>query len=129
MKKIANSCIVCKKIQGRCGEQLMAPLPKERVQACKSPFTNTGIDFFGPFRVTRGRAKAQEKRYGVVFSCLASRACHFEIAHSMNVDSFVNALRRFVSRRGRVKKFFSDNGTNIVGKSKEFINSIKMEQK
>jgi len=34
----------------------------------------------------------------------------------LTVDSFINAFRRFASRRGKVH---SDNGTNFVGVEKE----------
>jgi len=43
------------------------------------------------------------------------RAIHIEIAHSLDTSSFINALRRFIARRGRPKHIFSDNGGNFVG--------------
>ena len=56
----------------------MADLPAERVTPDKPPFTYTGVDFFGPFLVKRGRSEM--KIYGCVFTCLASRAVHLEVA-------------------------------------------------
>ena len=46
------------------------------------------------------------------------RAVHIEIAHSLDTQSFINALRRFIARRGKPLKIFSDNGTNFVGAEK-----------
>jgi len=43
------------------------------------------------------------KRYGVIFTCLSIRAVHLEVAFSMDTDSCINAIRRFVARRGPVK--------------------------
>ena len=95
----------------------MADLPGSRVLAEKPPFTSAGVDYFGPFRVGRGWSLV--KRYGVIFTCLATRAVHLEIAHSLSTDSFLLALWRFIARRGQLKQIYSDNGSNVTGGEKE----------
>ena len=125
VKQILKDCLICRKVHGKPSVQLMANLPSDRVQGDLPPFSRTGIDFFGPFYVSKGRGRAQEKRYGVVFTCLASRACHLEIAHSLDTDSFINSLRRFISRRGPVQMLRSDNGTNFTAGNKEIRAAIK----
>ena len=95
----------------------MADLPPDRVCALEPPFTNTGIDLFGPFFVSRGRS--QIKRYGVIYSCLSTRAVHIEVASSLSTDSFICAFRRFLARRGQVKIIRSDQGSNLVGAKRE----------
>lgn len=101
----------------------MADLPLSRVLPDEPPFTRTGVDYFGPFTVKQGRTTA--KRYGVIFTCLATRAIHIEVATSLDTDSFINALRRFIARRGQVTEICSDNGTNFVGAEQELKKSIK----
>lgn len=64
------------------------------------------------------------KRYGCLFTCLTKRAIHLEVAHTLNTDSFINALQRFIARRGPPKQIRSDNGTNFVGSFKELKASI-----
>uniref|UniRef100_A0A5S6QFS0 Integrase catalytic domain-containing protein n=1 Tax=Trichuris muris TaxID=70415 RepID=A0A5S6QFS0_TRIMR len=91
---------------------LMAPLPKERLTCSVPAFVNVGIDCFGPFKVTVKRSVV--KRYGCIFTCFSSRASHLELLHSLNVHSFILALRRFIARRGLPKTIFSDNGRNFV---------------
>ena len=91
----------------------MADLPSGRLQVDRPPFSHVGVDYFGPFRVTQGRSKV--KRYGCIFTCLTVRAVHLEISHNLTTDSFINALRRFIARRGPPEQFYSDNGTNLVG--------------
>ena len=94
----------------------MADLPKEQITP-SPPFTYSGVDYFGPFYIKQGRKDV--KRYGVLFTCLASRAVHIETADTLETDSFINALRRFVARRGPVREIRSDQGTNIVGSERE----------
>ena len=65
------------------------------------------------------------KRYGVLFTCLTTRAVHLEIAGDMSTDSFNLALRRFVSRRGPIDIICSDNGTNLIGAERELRNVLK----
>ncbi|KAJ8043650.1 hypothetical protein HOLleu_10841 [Holothuria leucospilota] len=72
-----------------------------------------GVDNFGPMYVKQGRS--QVRRYGCLFTCMSTRAVHIEISHSLDTDSFLNALRRFVARRGTPEVIFSNNGTNFVG--------------
>ena len=36
----------------------------------------------------------------------------------METDSFINALPRFISRRGKVCELRSDQGTNFVGRAR-----------
>jgi len=78
----------------------MSDLHAERLTPNKQPFYCTGVDFFGPFTVRQARSYV--KKYGCIFTCLASRAVHLEVAHALTVDSFINAFRRFASRRGKV---------------------------
>jgi glutaredoxin-related protein len=37
----------------------------------------------------------------------------------MSTSSFINALRRFMAIRGKVKEFFSDRGTHYIGGAKQ----------
>ncbi len=101
----------------------MANLPEDRLVPDKPPFTNTGVDYFGPFDVKRGRSTV--KRYGVLFTCLTLRAVHIEVADSLDTDSCINAIRRFVCRRGQVTVIRSDNGTNFMGAEREMREAIK----
>lgn len=97
----------------------MANLPKTRI-SCEPPFTYCPVDLFGPFLIKDGGQ--QLKRYGVIFVCLSSRAIHIETANSLETDTFLNALRRFIAvyiRRGTVREIYSGQGTNLMGAEKE----------
>lgn len=116
-RKIISDCVICRRYQGKLGEQKMSDLPQERLIPNLPPFTNTGVDYFGPIEVKKGRSMI--KRYGVIFTCMASRAIHIEVAYSLDTSSCVNAVRRFICRRGQVVHLRSDNGTNFIGAERE----------
>jgi len=118
VKKVARDCFLCKRLFGPFCGQKMADLPPERVASGGRPFSCVGIDCFGPFEVKEGRRLG--KRYGCIFTCFSIRAVHLEKLNAMDTDSFINAFRRFVARRGRPEKVWSDNGSNFVGASNEF---------
>ena len=123
IRRILSSCFSCKRRHGKAGEQKMADLPRDRVTPSNPPFTFVGVDCFGPFMVRRGRSTV--KRYGVLFTCLTIRAVHIEIAHSLDTDSFVNSLRRFIARRGPPQEIRSDNGTNFVAGEREIRDAVR----
>ena len=123
VRKVVNDCFDCKRRQSPVAEQKMADLPKSRVTPSKPPFTFAGVDCFGPFNVKRGRSLV--KRYGTIFTCLTTRAIHIEVASTLDTDSFLNALRRFVARRGSPEEIRSDNGGNFVSGEKELRKCIE----
>ena len=49
------------------------------------------------------------------FTCLNSSAVHLEVAFSLNSDSCIHAILRFIARHGAVKIIKSENSTNLVG--------------
>ena len=116
VSKHISECVSCRKLRGRPQEQKMANLPEDRLEPAP-PFTFCAVDYFGPWYIKEGRREV--KRYGVLFTCLASRAVHVEVASSLSTDSFLNAYRRFVGRRGPVRQLRSDQGTNFVGAKNE----------
>ena len=122
VRHLISKCVVCRRLRGTAGEQKMADLPEERITSAP-PFTYCGVYLFGPFQIKQGRKEV--KRYGVLFTCLASRGVHIEKADSLETDSFMNALRRFIARRGPVREIRSDQGTNIVGAQTEFKKALE----
>ena len=97
----------------------------------EKPFTSTGIDFSGPILVKTSRGTrsnpTKAKSYGVIFTCMGVRAIHLELVSNLSTGAFTMGLRRFHSRRGKVRIIRSDNGTNFVGavtEMKEFIKKI-----
>ena len=117
ISSLIESCMTCKKLRGAIITQHMANLPSDRLET-GPPFSNVGFDVFGPWEITTRRLRggtANAKRWGLIFTCLSSRAIHIELLEMMDDSSFVWALRRFLAIRGPVEKIRCDQGTNFVG--------------
>lgn len=129
IRRILKICLYCKRRSLKPKNLLMSNLPHDRLRSYEKPFTATGIDCFGPLYVklsknTR-RNQALAKRYGVIFTCLTTRAIHIELSGDLSTDSFILSLRRFIARRGNVKTIRSDNGSNFVGACTELKNAFR----
>ena len=119
VKKYLRNCHYCKFRRAKAAQQIMGNLPECRVNAPKFPFQNSGVDLFGPIAVKLNRSIV--KRWGVLFICMASRACHIEIVPDLSTDSFIQCFMRFTARRGMYcRSLFSDQGTNFKGCDAEF---------
>eukprot|EP00117_Sycon_ciliatum_P011139 scpid10470/ scgid12743/ len=118
-------CVLCKKKWATVASQQIAPLPLFRTAPPYQAFSRVGVDYAGPFRTKQGRGKTQLKRYLCVFSCLQSRACHFEMAYGLDTESFLLAFTRFCKRRGVPAEVVSDNGTNFVGAERELREAVQ----
>ncbi|XP_068240028.1 uncharacterized protein [Palaemon carinicauda] len=116
VRNVLFHCVTCRKLKEPALSQKMADLPADRLEP-SPPFSNVGIDLFGPYYIKEGRKEL--KRYSVIFTCLVSRSIHIETANTLQSDSFINALRRFVSRKGHPKVTRCDNGTNFHGAERE----------
>ncbi|KAL1272022.1 hypothetical protein QQF64_031038 [Cirrhinus molitorella] len=117
IRRQQHLCRECKKWKAKPVIPKMADLPPARLRLQKPPFYSTGMDCFGPFQIKIGRRC--EKRWGIIFKCLTTRCVHLDLLTSIDTDSFLMALRRFVARRGRPWELFSDQGTNFHGGEKE----------
>ena len=122
VRKLIFQCFRCRWLRGTFCDQKMAHLPNSRLTT-EGLFTSCGVDMFGPFTVKDRRKEM--KRYVALFTCLSSRAIHLEPTKEMTTDSFINALRRFLCRRGPVRTIFCDNGSNFVGSQKELQQNLK----
>ena len=121
--KVVSDCITCKRLFSKTCVQKMANLPEPRVNFDKNAFDNVSVDCFGPFHVKRGRR--EYKRYGCIFTCLNIRAIHIEKLDDLECDTYINSMRRFIARRGKPSKMFSDNGTNFTSAEAELRRAVK----
>jgi hypothetical protein len=131
VRKIIHRCVKCFKANPKGLTQKMGDLPVDRLQPAR-PFIKTGIDYAGPIYLKTGtsRSKQRVKAYIALFICFTTKAIHIELVGDLTTESFLNALKSFISRRGHVAEIYSDNATNFTDASRELkllLNSSKCQ--
>lgn len=113
LNSIQSRCVVCKRRSAMPVPPVQGQLPADRLTPYVRPFTSTGLDYFGPVNVSVGRRR--EKRWVAVFTCLAIRAVHLEVATDLSTDACLVCVRNLCHLRGTPCRIRCDNGTNFVG--------------
>lgn len=129
VRHFIRKCVTCRRYKAAAAAQLMGNLPTSRVNSSR-PFIHCGVDFAGPFNLKNpvGRVPKTYKGYMSIFICMATKAIHLEAVSSLSTSGFLEAFRRFVSRRGLCSHVYSDCGTNFVGAEKEISSMFKLKQ-
>jgi len=117
VKALSSDCIECRRIRAQPMDQIMAPL--QNLGMPQRSFAETGLDFAGPFEIVQGRGKVRAHQFVLLFTCLQTRAVHFEPTRDQTTDSVLNAITRFCAIRGRPRRLVSDNQTSFKSTSKE----------
>ncbi|XP_074659583.1 uncharacterized protein LOC141912256 [Tubulanus polymorphus] len=116
-KRAISRCFGCRRRLAKPRAPFMSDLPAHRITSHCRPFHFSGVDYFGPLFIKRGRSTI--KVWVCLFTCLVTRAVHLEVADSMETDTFLLILRNFIGRRGQPSHIYSDNGSNFVGAERE----------
>lgn len=116
VKMVVRQCVRCTRFKGESVSQIMGQLPPFRVDASR-PFEHTGVDLAGPFqcRCVAHRTTRYYKVYIAIFVCMVVKCVHIEVVTDLSSAKFIEALQRFIARRGVPSHLYSDNGTNFVG--------------
>ncbi|XP_061724911.1 uncharacterized protein LOC133530870 [Cydia pomonella] len=128
-RSTVHNCLTCKRLKAKTMQPIMGNLPKSRVVPAP-PFETCGVDFAGPFSILnkKGRGAKVSKCYLCLFVCFFTKAVHLEVVSDLSTNSFILSLRRFISRRGKPKTIYCDNGTNFVGANSELQRMLKASQ-
>lgn len=120
IRRILHKCLTCFRVKPREINQLMGDLPESRVVPSR-PFSSVGLDYGGPYLLKDGKTRNRIliKAYICIFICFCTKAVHAELVTDLSTDGFMNAFKRFSSRRGLPVHIFSDNATNFIGANHE----------
>nr|CAD2175834.1 unnamed protein product [Meloidogyne enterolobii] len=111
-KQILSQCSRCRLMnKPKYALPIMPPLPADRVQR-RRPFESVGLDYLGP--TLARQAGVVVKVWIVIITCLSVRAVYLEPTYDLSAPSFINVLRRFISRRGKPRRILSDNAPTFV---------------
>ena len=77
----------------------------------------TGVGFAGPMYTTT--SEVQDKVYICQFTSGVTYAVHLELTVDLTANSFLQAFRRFASRRGLPTKMISDNAKTFTAYARE----------
>ena len=81
----------------------------------------------GPIKYRDSRNK-EGKAYIVLYACSLSRALYLELTKTMETEEFISTLKRFIARKGRPVKIYSDNGRTFVAAAKWLRNVMQDER-
>ncbi|XP_070853475.1 uncharacterized protein [Drosophila suzukii] len=125
LMSITHDCLSCFRQRHHTAQQQMADLPSVRVTQAL-PFVNTGCDYAGPIFLKDAKVRKPRisKGYICLFVCMVTSAIHLELVTDLTTETFLAALRRFISLRGKCSKIYSDNGTNFIG-AKRSLNEMQ----
>ena len=125
VKSVLKACITCRKVHAVKCEQAMAELPESRSAVREPPFTHVGVDTFGPFFVLDIKRPINV----CLFTCMTVRAVHLEPLYTMDRMSFLQALRRFICRRGVPKTIHSDNASSMNAARRTYAKALEKVKK
>ncbi|XP_053372742.1 uncharacterized protein LOC128546345 [Mercenaria mercenaria] len=116
VRTILRRCLVYRRTEGKAySAPDPPPLPQYRVKDAP-PFTVTVVDFSGALYV-RDSSNNESKAYICLFTCAFTRAVHLELVPNLSEEDFLQAFRRFTSRRSVPTLMISDNASTYVAAS------------
>ena len=117
VRKLLRRCVNCRKVTGTAYTRPdPPPLPKSRTTETE-PFTTTGVDFIGALYVRDNNGET--KVYIFLFTFAVTRAVHVEIVTDLSTECFLNAFRRFASRKSLPQRMISDNASTYLSAADE----------
>ena len=117
VRQLLRQCVSCCKVMGKAYSiPDPPPLPRARTKEGKL-FEVTGVDFTGALYVRN--SKGENKVYICLFTCGLTRAVHLEVVSDLDHETFLQAFRRFVSRKSLPRLMLSGNASTYVVAAKD----------
>ena len=115
-----KDCMECRRLSTDTAQQLMSDIPEQYLKAA-APFTVVSLDLFGPMTVRGmgGASRKTQKVWGVVYSCLATKAIAIWTCPGYDAHSFLDTHTWHTAVYGDPLFAVSDHGSQIVAASRD----------
>ena len=126
-RRIVKSCHGCRRFQAQAfSSPPQGDLPRDRTEG-QTPFQVVGVDYAGPLKY-RKNTKTEGKAYVLLYACSLTRALFLDLLPNLETKEFLASFKRFIARRGRPQKVYSDNGRTFVGAA-QWIKQVMQDEK
>ena len=122
VSSVLSNCVTCQRMTKLPERQREGDLPLERIEVI-APFTNSGIDVFGPFHL-RHTGRGTKKQFVLLVCCMSTRAIALYPLRDMTTSAIINALIKMNSVYPALKKLYSDQGSNFKGADREIREAV-----
>ena len=114
---IPQAAKIVRKIKTNCFQCRLKDGPTTSPETERSPVWHFSmLDLFGPINVKDFvNQRTTRKIWGVIITCLTTRACQAYLAESFSTDQLLCVLRKHEIRNGSPAEYFADLGRQIVG--------------
>ena len=109
-----------------CPAPPVGNLPKDRTEGQRA-FEVAGLDYAGPFYYWAA-PKQEDKAFILLYSCSLHRAVYLDLLKSQDLQDLPTSLKKFITRRGRRRKLYSNNGSLFVAGS-SWLRKVMKEEK
>ena len=113
VKKGIYNCKPCIRHNARILQPQLGDLPTERVVSSFA-FTHTGLDYCGQFSTNDSIGKLQ-MTYVALFVYFSTKAIHMETVTKLTKEDCLDAIKRFIARRGLPENIYSENSRTFIG--------------
>ena len=92
-KSVKYKCVICRKRNSIASSQIMGQLPVEQLKPAPA-WSYAGVNLFDPYSI-RGdvNKRSTGKIYGVIFSCMLTRAVHLDATIDYSTDAYLMVFR------------------------------------
>ena len=107
LKHYLHMCTICIRQHTRPVALMMVNLPPGHLTVNQPAFTLMGMDFYSLSAISQGRdCNAIIKVWGLIFTCLSTRAVYSDVVASLSLTYCLNIIKRFLVTYGDKTRCF-----------------------